>query len=165
MQANDETETYGGPEEETLNAELHCGECGTLIRLTLDTPIGIGGYDGTTPVALCGTGCAKANAERIAGGNARCTCGAIVSSTDLQQIQPDGSITGCPACELEGTPLAKAITIHYWARKGSALCLPGPNPPTTGIVTSIRRGRVNCPACLQALIRQSELARAVGARS
>jgi hypothetical protein len=146
------------PEEETLNQELHCGECGTLIRLTLDTPIGIGGYDGTTPIALCGTGCAKLNAERIAGGCARCTCGAIVAVTDMQLMASDGSIVGCPACEQEGQPLPKAITIHYWARKGGARCMPEPNPPTMGVVTSIRRGRVNCPACLQALIRDSELA-------
>jgi len=161
MRTNNETERYGGPEEETLNVQLHCGECGTLIRLTLDTPIGIGGYDGTTPVALCGTGCAKLNAERIAGGCARCTCGAIVSVTDMQSVQTDGSIVGCPACEQEGQPLAKAITVHYWAAKGTALCLPGPNPPTAGIVTTVRRGRVNCPACLQALITASERASAV----
>lgn len=156
MRTNNDTERYGGPEEETLNVQLHCGECGTLITLTLDTPIGIGGYDGTTPVALCGTGCAKLNAERIAGGNARCTCGAIISVTDLTTRMPDGSIVGCPACQQEGEPLAKGITVHYWAAKGGALCVPGPNPPTAGVVTSIRRGRVNCPACLQALIKASE---------
>ena len=164
MRANDETE-FQRPEEETLNVQLHCGECGTLIRLTLDTPIGIGGYDGTTPVALCGTGCAKLNAERIAGGCARCTCGAIVTTTDLQLVQPDGSIVGCPACEQEGQPLAKAITVHYWGPRAVALCMPGPNPPTAGVVTSIRRSRVNCPACLQALITESERASAAAVTS
>lgn len=165
MRTNNETESYGGPEEETLNNQLLCGECGTLIRLTLDTPIGIGGYDGTTPVALCGTGCSRLNAERIAGSCARCTCGAIVTTTDLQLIEPDGSIVGCPACEQEGQPLAKAITIHYWGVKGGALCTPGPHAPTAGVVTSIRRGRVNCPACLQAMIAASEGSSAAGVRS
>lgn len=157
MGSNDATQNHQD-DDSTLNVALHCFECGTPVRLTLETPIGIGGYDMQTPVVLCGTACVHRNIARVARLWARCSCGAIVAETDLL-LHKGGEIVGCPACEHEGAPLAKAITVHYWApgAKGGALCMS--DGTLKGVVTTIRRGRVNCPGCLHALIVESELGR------
>lgn len=155
MGANNIDAEFQQAEEETLNVQLHCFECGTPVRFTLETPIGIGGYDETTPVALCGAYCAKRNADRIARLWCRCTCGAIVAPDDLI-TQQGGSIVGCPACRQQGEPLLQRITVHFWATHGSALCARSATDPSEGVVLSIRRSRVNCPACLKGLIIESE---------
>jgi len=144
-------------EDSTLDVVLHCGECGVQLTLTLDTPIGLGGAAGLTPVPLCSKECVETNVERIAEVWDRCSCGAVVGSRDFLKTSRRG-IIGCRACAYSGRLTNGSGVRHYWAGSGGALCTP-PGESSRGLQATIRRSQVNCAACLHALMVEGEIAR------